>query len=260
MIAGFWPLENGAGALPYATRSLSATQARALRQPDGPGRAEGLNLPGAPVVLRGPAQMAPPFATLRICDLRPAFRRPPQAQDLAQAEAQFAYLQAAMVAIAGPHDRPLRHLIETYFAALRARVALDQSALKARTGDLAGLVQPLHWAFLAPLPLPLAHPAPADAGGAGEQALPCIDLAFCTQAGLVALFADRGSLTPGARRARAALGAQGVVVHEVTAATAQTVIDQHILGPDPFGLRPGSGAPALPASPFGGQPIGAPRP
>lgn len=255
MSDAFWKLPGGFGALPYGARGLGRGLLHALTQ----GRLAEMNLPGAPVLLRPEAASR----AVAMADLRPAFRRPPQAQDLSNAEAQLTYFQTALADMAGAHDLPLRGLIGAYFDHVRARIAQQAAQLAARSGALAGLVQPMHWAFLAPMPLPLAHPSPASANLAtavGDtvpqiETVPCIDLAFCTDAGLIALFAPRGTPTPRSRRARAALVERGVTLHECTQGEDLGAVLTSI---DPI-FADFTASADLPRSPFGGPPIPAPR-
>jgi hypothetical protein len=173
------------------------------------------------------------------------------AQDLAHAGAQLDFLQSALADLAGMHDRPLRALVLAYFDAIRRHVANAAAPLQARLGDVSGLAEPLHWAFLAPMPLPLAHLAPMPGAEASV-----VDLAFWTEAGVIAIFANRGSLTPGQLRMRTALCANGVRVMAVdTDGTPDQVFSS--LGPAFTDFTRGA---ALPASPFAGMPIAAPQP
>lgn len=230
-------------ALPYGTRSVAPIQRAALAGGD----VAKLNLPGAPVAMRALSASG----VLRICDTPLAFSRPPLAQDLAHAGAQLNFLQTALADLAGMHDRPLRALVLAYFDVIRRHVSNAAAPLQARLGDLSGLAEPLHWVFLAPMPLPLAHLAPMP--GADVSV---VDLAFWTEAGVIAIFANRGSLTPGQLRMRDALRASGV---RVMAADADRTPDQVFSSLGPAFTDHTSGA-ALPASPFAGMPIAAPQP
>lgn len=242
MLAGIWYVGN-CSALPYGTRSVAPIQRVALAY----GHIGKLNRPGAPVALRAVSASG----VLRMCDTSLAFSRSPTAQDLANASAQMDFLQKALVNLAGMHDRPLLTLVNEYFHLIRLHVSNNSAPLRDRLGDLSGLAEPLHWAFLAPMPLPLAHLAPMyDA----ESSV--IDLAFWTEAGVIAIFADRGSLTPGKLRMRDALLTNGVRV--IDASAYRTISEMFLsLGSE---FTDFIGDAALPSSPFVGMQIAVPKP
>ncbi len=144
---------------------------------------------------------------LRMSQLRHPFALPPMAQDLAHAETQLACLREHLIKICGLWAKPKTTFIEAYFEAVQAHVAQNEAALTKRIGALAGLVEPAHWCFAAPMPLPRAHLMLSSAAAPVQ-----VDMLFRDSSGLVAVSLSQGSRTGRQTRELEALELAGVRV------------------------------------------------
>lgn len=230
--------------VPYGTERVAESVRRLVRA----GRLDALNVPGAPVAVWPRDRRAP----LRLSDVVHPFTRPPVTQDLAHAARQFAVLGDHLMRLCGDWAKPRRRFVEHYLAAVRAHVAAREDELMGRCAALAGLVEPEHWCFAAPMPLPRAHlwlGEPAAARGADAVA---VDVAFWTGEAIAACVIEAGTPLGRRRRALERLDAAGVRVERVAPAD---------LAGDPAALLERLGAPftdftaglARPASPFRGR-------
>jgi hypothetical protein len=201
--------------------------------------------PGAPIVAIQMTQARP----LRMSDLRHPFALPPMAQDLAHAETQLACLRGHLIKLCGLWAKPKTAFIEAYFDAVQAHIAQNEAALTDRIGDLAGLVEPAHWCFAAPMPLPRAHVV------LGCDAVPIqVEMLFRDSGGLVAVTLSQGSRTARQTQEQEALDAAGVRI--VTLAPMPPSADLlAALGDDFTSFTDGID---LPDSPFHGMGIPAP--
>lgn len=239
--------------VPFIIAYGSETVPRHIRTAGAGIQADALSRPTAPAVALNPGNGAP----LRLFEVRHPFSLPPQAQDLSHADRQLAALETHLVRLCGPFASPAAAFVTAYFAALRDFVAGHAGRLAERTGDLAGLVEPLHWAFAAPMPLPRAHLGLAPDGrfaGSGVDDALRLDILFQDSRGLLAPILRPAALTPGRRRAIDRLEAAGlrtVVLDPLPGGAALLAA----LGPD-F-ADPTAGV-ALARSPFRGTPIAAP--
>ena len=237
---------NGAGAiiLAYGTeRVLTRLARKGLAD-----RADDLSRPGAPAVRLQPASGRP----LRMSEVAHPFALPPKAQDLSHAETQLACLQGHVRQLGGLWNKPLAEFTDHYFDALRHVVAVDADDLVRRAGALAGLVEPMHWCFAAPMPLPRAHLGIDSKGaidGSNAARTIMVDLLFQDRDGLIAVEAGRRTRTPGRQKDLALLKAAGVrLFSPKRGAAGETLLAA--LGPD---FRDFAKSVDLPQSPFRGQ-------
>jgi hypothetical protein len=230
--------------LPYGMASVPAHVLAALDS----GQGAEISRPGAPLVeidLRNPAP-------LRLSDMRHPFTAPPVAQDLAHADTQLVVLEQHLTGLCGVWAKPQARFVAHYFAALRDHVGENEAAFVARTGQLAGLVEPLHWCFAAPMPLPRAHLGLDGAGrlaGRNRTTSVCVDFAFWTGGALSAIEIASGSQTGARRRALEGLSAAGVHVDRIDPALAGSALLAR-LGPAFSAFTDGLD---LPESPFHGR-------
>lgn len=199
--------------------------------------------PGAPIA----ALALTAAGSLRMSDLRHPFALPPLAQDLNHAASQLDCLHGHLIKLSGLWSKPQVAFIDSYIAAIRAHIVAHTTALTARIEMLDGLVEPEHWAFAAPMPLPRAHLLLS-----GDPIR--VDVLFRDRAGLLAVSLTRGTLRASQRREHAKLEAAGIrVLHLPDAAPVR--LDQ--LGPDFAAFTDGV---TLPESPFHGMGLQDPAP
>jgi hypothetical protein len=205
--------------VPYGTERIPAqlTHVREAQQGLAAGETAEVGLPGAPVVsLDLGSNVALPMQALRH-----PFTLPPLAQDLAHGASQLACLRHHLVKICGLWAKSQVAFIEAYFDAIVAHVAERKDALAARIGVLSGLVEPAHWCFSAPMPLPRAHLCLDESGflsDPGSVRSIKMDVLFRDRRGLLALDLSRGHLTGNRRRDLEALEAAGVRIHRLAGA------------------------------------------
>jgi hypothetical protein len=192
-----------------------------------------------------------------LSDVRHPFTLPPEAQDLAHADSQLTVLEQHLVKLCGVWAKPQTRFVANYFAALREYICENQAAFEARAGQLAGLVEPLHWCFAAPMPLPRAHVGLDEKGNlsnAGSIARTRVDFAFWSDGGLCVTEIGTGHETGARRRALGTLADAGVRVDRIDPA-----LDSHELlsrlGPGFTAFTDGLD---LPESPFHGRGLRAP--
>ncbi|HMB48908.1 MAG TPA: hypothetical protein VKN63_11575 [Afifellaceae bacterium] len=230
--------------LPYGTVSVPSHVEAALDS----GQAAEISHPGAPVIEVDCSRCA----TLRLSDVSHPFTLPPEAQDLAHAESQLTVLEHHLVKLCGVWAKPQARFVANYFSALRGYVGENQAALEARAGQLAGLVEPLHWCFAAPMPLPRAHIGLDEKGNlsnAGHIVRTRVDFAFWSDGGLSVMEIGTGNQTGGRRRALEALADAGVRVDRIDPALdGQALLAR--LGPGFTAFTDGLD---LPESPFHGR-------
>lgn len=234
--------DTGSITIAYGTEAVPRQVAAAIAE----GRA--LSRPGAPV------GALPAAGTVRMSDVRHPFTIPPVAQDLVHAEAQLAFLEGHLLSLCGAWAKPQAAFVAAYFEALREHVARDAEALDRRTGPLAGLVEPLHWCFAAPMPFPRAHPGLTEAGRiASSDAATTVrvDFLFRTSRGLLACIVDDATPLGRRRRELDALEGAGVRVKRPKPGLASPeLLDR--LGPE---FADFTRDVAFPESPFRGRPM-----
>lgn len=208
--------------------------------------------PGAPIVALTPWSGNP----LRMSELKHLFALPPRAQDMSHANTQLSCLERHVGQLCGLWNKPLTRFSTAYFNALRHSVNTDGSS-EERAGSLAGLVEPQHWCFAAPMPMPRAHlgiDSDGSLAGSGAQNIIRIDMLFQDSIGLLALELGGGSRTPNRQKDLESLEAAGVRVLALPdLPSTETLLDS--LGPD---FRHFADGVSLPQSPFRGQGIQAP--
>ena len=221
------------GAAEQAALSLSAGQSCEIGRP------------GAPIVAIQMRAARP----LRMSELRHPFTLPPMAQDLAHGDTQLACLRGHLIKLCGLWAKPKTTFIEAYFEAVQGHIARNEAALTDRIGALAGLVEPSHWCFAAPMPLPRAHLI-LHADVPPIQ----VEMLFRDSGGLVAVMLSQGSRT--ARQTKDLKALEDAGVRIVTLAPLPPSADLlAALGPDFTRFTDGID---LPESPFHGMGIPAP--
>lgn len=143
------PLGNKRIAIPYGTLSVRPELLTQVQK----GQSDDLERPGAPVAVIEPALRQ----TLRMYSLQHPFALPPQAQELAHAYSQLAFLTQHLAKLCGNWAKPQVQFIDRYVQELRMLVSDNASHLNKKTQGLDGLVEMEHWCFAAPMPLPRAH-------------------------------------------------------------------------------------------------------
>jgi len=209
------------------------------------GHSRDIGRPGAPVAAIQMTQARP----LRLSDLRHPFALPPVAQDLAHADTQLACLRGHLIKLCGLWAKPKTAFVETYFDAVQGHVNRNEAALTDRIGALAGLVEPTHWCFAAPMPLPRAH-LMLPFGTPPIQ----VEMLFRDRDGLVVVALSQGSRTARQTRELEALETAGVrIVHLAPQTPSADLLNA--LGSDFTSFTDGID---LPDSPFHGMGITAP--
>ncbi|WP_127143825.1 hypothetical protein [Pelagibacterium montanilacus] len=218
------------------------------------GRAADIDLPGAPLAAVPADRRAP----VRLHALAHPFTLPPAATDMRHADQQLDFLAGHLRRLCGSFWKPGLAFFDAYFDAIRAQITRDQDLLAARCSDIAGLIEPAHWAFCAPMPFPRARIRPAAPGPLSADDFIPADLAFHTSSGLLALWVDSGnSVLPAQRRARERLSEAGVRCRGLPASALRSEGRQllALLGPD---FSDFTSTCPLPRSPFAPRPL--PRP
>ena len=241
--------------VPYGTECVpkDLTQARVVEETLSFGETGEVGRPGAPVVSLDLVS----GETLPMSGLRHPFALPPMAQDLAHGASQLECLRGHLIKLCGLWAKPQVAFIEAYFDAIQSHVDHRKVELTARIGALAGLVEPAHWCFSAPMPLPRAHIFLDKTGHLSDQE-PAqyirVDTLFCVSQGLLAVDLSRGNLMASRRRELAALEAAGVRVLRTPDLPDESDL-LTFLGPDFSGFTDGVD---LPDSPFHGTGLPAP--
>ncbi len=182
--------------IPYGTDRVpkDLSQARATEQTLLHGEKAEVGRPGAPIVSLNLASSD----ALPMSALRHPFALPPMAQDLAHGASQLECLRGHLIKLCGLWAKPQVAFIEAYVDAIKTHVETHKAELTARIGALAGLVEPAHWGFSAPMPLPRAHIFLDETGRLSDseptQSIR-VDMLFCTQSGLLAVDLSRGNIS-----------------------------------------------------------------
>lgn len=208
---------------------------------------ETLRAPSAP----GPHCLPLDQPTLRLWDIIPREDLPPGAGR--DAGDQLRAIEAQLLADCGDWNHAAAGFVRAYVAALRDETAVRADALAERAGPLAGLIQPLHWALGAPLPLPRAWPP----GPQGDLPAAPVDMAFRVSGRLHVLSLGGGTPRPSQRRFLEGLETGGARLVTLAPSDWQEPGLLARLGPgfaDPFDY------PGLPRGPFRPRPLESPRP
>ncbi|MGI9522782.1 MAG: hypothetical protein ACR2PG_14165 [Hyphomicrobiaceae bacterium] len=195
-------------AIPYGSTAPRAAALAAIARGD----CAGIDLPAAPVAVIDCGPKAP----LRLADLVHPFTLPPSAQDLSHADKQAEILKSHILSLCAMWNRPQRAFVVKYFADVCANVDARATELRARMGDLTGLVELRHWCFAAHMIMPRAHIVLQPSGSPSKYV--SADFALWSGSELVTCFVATESSVFGTRkRAIDTLVAAGVDVRHVDA-------------------------------------------
>lgn len=227
--------------VPYGTPALPSI----YRHRDG--TTEALPAAGAPCAIIEPAR----HGTLRMADVAPLFNPAPTAQDLAHAEAQLAFLESHVLVLCGDWNRNAVRFVTAYFEAIRRHLDRNADRVAELSDGLVGLVEPLHYAFSAPMPLPRAY-LPDEAGQPMTEAA---EIAFWCDGRFHVCRLGGSSLRKSEREHLERLRNLNVAVIELSGEALDPAGLLDRLGPSFSGFLDRV---RLPASPFRPRPLGRP--